>query len=132
MENKIPEGSRISKGKGRLPAIWKEKKDDWEPKFVKLQQLAKEKLDCSLTQLSIAWVIRNQDVSTAIMGAMNPEQITENLKALEVSKKMTKEILEEIETIMKNAPSGEIDYFKGFSEMPIRRNIQEGINKTEF
>ena len=34
------------------------------------------------------------DISTAILGAMNPEQITENLKALDVSKKMTKEILE--------------------------------------
>ena len=132
MENKIPEGSRISKGKGRLPAIWQSKKADWEPKLEKLQKLAQEKLNCSLAQLSIAWVIRNNDISTAILGAMNPEQITENLKALDVSKKMTKEILEEIETIMKNAPNGEFDYFNGFTEMPIRRNIQEGINKTEF
>jgi aryl-alcohol dehydrogenase-like predicted oxidoreductase len=132
MENKIPEGSRISKGKGRLPAIWQSKKADWEPKLEKLQKLAQEKLNCSLAQLSIAWVIRNNDISTAILGAMNPEQITENLKALDVSKKMTKEILEEIETIMKNAPNGEFDYFNKFTEMPIRRNIQEGINKTEF
>ena len=132
MENKIPEGSRISKGKGRLPAIWQSKKADWEPKLEKLQKLAQEKLNCSLAQLSIAWAIRNNDISTAILGAMNPEQITENLKALDVSKKMTKEILEEIETIMKNAPNGEYDYFNGFTEMPIRRNIQEGINKTEF
>ena len=132
MENKIPEGSRISKGKGRLPAIWQSKKADWEPKLEKLQKLAQEKLNCSLAQLSIAWVIRNNDISTAILGAMNPEQITENLKALDVSKKMTKEILEEIETIMKNAPNGEFDYFNGFTEMPVRRNIQEGINKTEF
>ena len=132
MENKIPEGSRISKGKGRLPAIWQSKKADWEPKLPKLQKLAQEKLNCSLAQLSIAWAIRNNDISTAILGAMNPEQITENLKALDVSKKMTKEILEEIETIMKNAPSGEFDYFNGFTEMPVRRNIQEGINKTEF
>ena len=132
MENKIPEGSRISKGKGRLPAIWQSKKGDWEPKLEKLQKLAQEKLNCSLAQLSIAWVIRNNDISTAILGAMNPEQITENLKALDVSKKMTKEILEEIETIMKNAPNGEFDYFNGFTEMPVRRNIQEGINKTEF
>ena len=132
MENKIPEGSRISKGKGRLPVIWQSKKADWEPKLEKLKKLAQEKLNCSLAQLSIAWVIRNNDISTAILGAMNPEQITENLKALDISKKMTKEILEEIETIMKNAPSGEYDYFNGFTEMPIRRNIQEGINKTEF
>lgn len=131
MENKIPEGSRISSGKGRLPSIWEKNKADWEPKLVKLQNLAKEKLNCTLTQLSIAWVIKNTDVSTTILGAMNPDQINEDLKALEASKKMTKEILEEIETIMKNAPKGEVAYFKG-GLMPIRRNIQEGINKTEF
>ena len=131
MDNKIPEGSRISHGRGRLPAVWEKNKADWEPKFVKLQALAKEKLDCTLTQLSIAWCIKNNDVSTAILGAMSPDQIKEDLKALEVSKKMTKEILEEIETIMKNAPKGETAYFKG-GLMPIRRNIQEGINKTEF
>ena len=132
MDNKIPEGSRICSGRGRLPATWEKNKADWEPKFVKLQKLAKEKLDCTLTQLSIAWCIKNTDVSTAILGAMNPDQIKEDLKALEVSKKLTKEILEEIETIMKNAPKGEVAYFKGFGPMPIRRNIQEGINKTEF
>ena len=132
MDNKIPEGSRISSGRGRLPATWEKNKADWEPKFVQLQKLAKEKLDCTLTQLSIAWCIKNTDVSTAILGAMNPDQIKEDLKALEVSKKLTKEILEEIETIMKNAPKGEVAYFKGFGPMPIRRNIQEGINKTEF
>ena len=132
MDNKIPEGSRISSGRGRLPATWEKNKADWEPKFVKLQKLAKEKLDCTLTQLSIAWCIKNTDVSTAILGAMNPDQIKEDLKALEVSKKLTKEILEEIETIMKNAPKGEVAYFKGFGPMPIRRNIQEGINKIEF
>ena len=89
-------------------------------------------MDCSLTQLSIAWIIKNQDVSTAILGAMKPEQLKENLKALEVSKKLTKELLEEIETIMKNAPKGESDYFNNFTTLPIRRNVQEGINKTEF
>ena len=89
-------------------------------------------MDCSLAQLSIAWVIKNSDVSTAILGAMKPEQMIENLKALEVSNKLTKEILEEIENIMKNAPKGEVDYFNNFSSMPIRRNIKEGINKTEF
>ena len=107
-------------------------KADWEPKLIKLEKLAKEKLNCSLTQLSIAWVIRNQDVSTAILGAMKPEQLIENLGALEVCKKLNKEILIEIETIMKNAPVGEIDYFNNFKSMPIRRNVAEGINKIEF
>ena len=132
LNSQIPKGSRMDDKNGYMSKIWEKNKADWEPKLVKLQAFAKEKLDCSLTQLSIAWVIKNQDVSTAILGAMKPEQLKENLKALEVSKKLTKELLEEIETIMKNAPKGETDYFNNFSSMPVRRNIQEGINKTEF
>jgi aryl-alcohol dehydrogenase-like predicted oxidoreductase len=115
-----------------MKPIWEKNKADWEPKLLKLQALAKEKLDCSLTQLSIAWVIKNEDISTAILGAMTPEQLIENIKSLEVSKKLTKEILKEIEVIMKNAPKGETDYFNNFTPMPIRRNIKEGINKASF
>ena len=122
----------MSNKNGFLAKIWEKNKADWEPKLLKLQKFAKEKLDCSLTQLSIAWAIKNKDVSTAILGAMKPEQMVENLKSLDVVNKLNKEILEEIEEIMKNAPNGEIDYFNNFSKMPIRRNIQEGINKTEF
>ena len=130
--DKVPEGSRMDDKNGWLAGIWNKNKADWEPKLLKLQTLAKEKLNCSLAQLSLAWVIKNKDVSTAITGAKKPEQMIENLKSLEVSKKLTKEILEEIEVIMKNAPKGEVDYFNNFSSMPIRRNVQEGINKTEF
>ena len=59
---------------------WNENKKDWEPKLKKLQQLAKEKLNCSLAQLSIAWVVLNKDISTAILGAKKPEQLNENIK----------------------------------------------------
>ena len=129
--NTIPEDSRLKKV-GFMKPIWEKNKADWEPKLLKLQTFAKEKLNCSLTQLSIAWCIKNEDVSTTILGAMNPEQLIENIKSFEVYKKLNKEILEEIEEIMKNAPKGEIDYFNNFTQMPIRRNIKEGINKTSF
>ena len=132
LNNNVPAGSRMDDKNGWVSNIWKKSKDEWEPKLVKLQAFAKEKLNCSLAQLSIAWVIKNKDISTAILGAMKPEQLKENIASLEVYKKLTKEHLEEIETIIKNAPKGETDYFNNFSPMPIRRNVQEGINKTEF
>ena len=91
----------------------------------KLQQFAKEKLNCSLAQLSIAWIVLNKDISTAILGAKKPEQLNENIKALEIVPKLTKEILEEIEKIMGNAPKGEIDYFNNFAQLPIRRDAQK-------
>ena len=132
LNNNVPACSRMDDKNGWMSNIWKKSKDEWEPKLVKLQAFAKEKLNCSLAQLSIAWVIKNKDISTAILGAMKPEQLKENIASLEVYKKLTKEHLEEIETIIKNAPKGETDYFNNFSHMPIRRNVQEGINKTEF
>ena len=55
LENKLPEGSRMGNKNGFLSKIWEKNKADWEPKLLKLQTLAKEKLNCSLTQLSIAW-----------------------------------------------------------------------------
>ena len=56
----------------------------------------------------------------------------ENINGMEVYKKLNKDILEEIENIVKNAPSGETDYFNNFTQLPIRRNQQEGIDKINF
>jgi aryl-alcohol dehydrogenase-like predicted oxidoreductase len=107
-------------------------KEAIDAKLRKLQDLAKNKLNCTLAQLSIAWIIKNNDISTCILGAMKKEQIEENIISLEVYKKLNKEILEEIENIMKNAPIAEIDYFNNFTPLPIRRNQQEKIDKTTF
>ena len=39
----------------------------------------------SLAALSLAWVLRNTNVSAAIVGASHPEQIAENAKAADVT-----------------------------------------------
>lgn len=43
-------------------------------------------------------------MSTVILGASKPEQITENLKALEILDKLTPEVVEEIEAVLDNKP----------------------------
>jgi voltage-dependent potassium channel beta subunit len=43
-----------------------------------------EELDCTPAQLAIAWCARNPNVSTVITGASRVEQVTENMKALDV------------------------------------------------
>ena len=55
----------------------------------------------------------------------NRMELTALIKALEIVPKLTKEILEEIEKIMGNAPKGEIDYFNNFTQLPIRRDAQK-------
>jgi aryl-alcohol dehydrogenase-like predicted oxidoreductase len=63
-----------------------------------------EKLGCSLAQLAIAWVLMNPNVSSAITGTSRPEQIYETVKAFDVKKKLTHEVMEEIEKILGNKP----------------------------
>jgi voltage-dependent potassium channel beta subunit len=65
-----------------------------------LESIAKE-LDCKLSHLALAWCLKNPFVSTVITGASRVEQVHENMKASEVTSKLTPEILERIDTIFK-------------------------------
>lgn len=69
-----------------------------------LETVAKD-LGTSLSTLSIAWCIHNPNVTTAILGATKEEQLKENLKALDVLPKLTPEVIEQIESIMKTKPT---------------------------
>jgi voltage-dependent potassium channel beta subunit len=83
-------------------------RDRWvtEDKLKKVKKLAAlaDKIDVSTAALSIAWCIKNPNVSTAILGATKKQQLTENLKSLDVVKKLTPELMEKIEDIMKTKP----------------------------
>jgi len=68
-----------------------------------LEAVAQE-LDTSLATLAIAWCIRNPNVTTAILGATKETQLLENLKALEVYPKITEQIAQRIDEVMKTKP----------------------------
>ncbi len=78
----VPEGSRAT-----LPGYEWLRELLTDPasneKVRKLQAIAGE-LDCSLAQLALAWCARNPNVSSVITGASRPEQVTDNLGALDV------------------------------------------------
>ena len=59
-----------------------------------------DELDCSLAQLAIAWCARNPHVSTVITGASRPEQVEENMQALDVLPRITDEVAERMEAIV--------------------------------
>jgi len=61
-----------------------------------LQPIAEE-LGCTLSQLSLAWVLKNPNVSTVITGASHVEQVHENLKATEIAPKLTPEVMKRID-----------------------------------
>ena len=71
---------------------------------VKKLTLLAEELGISMANLALAWVLKNPRVSSAITGASKPQQLKENLKALEVTKKLTQQVMSKIENILKNQP----------------------------
>jgi len=98
----IPKGSRFAlEGFDWLKDRWI--MDEKVKKVKKLSELS-AKLGVSTAALSIAWCIKNPNVSTAILGATKKQQLNDNLKALDVVAKLTPEVMEKIEGIMKNKP----------------------------
>ena len=68
-----------------------------------LQPVADE-LGCSMAQLALAWCAKNPHVSTVITGASRPEQVQENMKALDVLPKLTPAVMTQLEGILNNKP----------------------------
>ena len=67
-------------------------------KVVALEPIAKD-LGCTLSQLALAWCLKNPFVSTVITGASRVEQVHENMKASDVVDRITPEILARIDEI---------------------------------
>ena len=98
----LPEGSRFAlEGFEWLKDRWMQ--DSMLAKVKKLAELAAE-LGVSMAQLSIAWCIRNPNVTTAILGATKKEQLLENLGALDAYPKLTDEMMKRIDGIVGNKP----------------------------
>ena len=108
--NGIPDGSRMS-----LPD-YKFLRDKLESKegsdrLNKVKRLGKvaDKLGVSLAQLSLAWCLKNKNVSTVILGATNTKQLDENLKSIEYKGLLTDSVMGRIENILKNMPTPDQD-----------------------
>lgn len=57
-----------------------------------------DQLDLSLVQLSLAWILRQPGVSSAIIGASKPSQIEENVQASGI--KLSQDVLDEIDKVL--------------------------------
>jgi len=77
-----------------------ESKENHE-KVKRLKKIADE-LGVPLNRLAIAWVLKNPNVSTAILGASRTEQLGDNLKAMSVIDLLTPGVMQKIETALQN------------------------------
>ena len=75
-------------------------------KVAKFASVARE-LELSPARLALAWVLKNPNVTTAILGASNTSHFKENLKAIDDVALLTDEVMEQIETIFQTAPTVE-------------------------
>ncbi|MDZ7718430.1 MAG: aldo/keto reductase [Balneolaceae bacterium] len=78
-------------------------------KVEKLADIADE-ADISMPEMALAWCLKNPNVSTVITGASKPEQVRENMKAIEKVDKLTDNLMEKIEEILDNKPGEETDF----------------------
>ncbi len=78
-------------------------------KVKQLAPLARE-IGCTLSQLGLAWCLKNPQVSTVITGASRPAQVVENMKALDVVPRLTPDVVERIEGILGNKPAPDFDW----------------------
>ena len=104
----IPSGSRFDTNKesfsDSIKALSSPEGKAQIEKVKKLTAVA-EKLGGTTSQLALAWVAKNENVSTVILGATKVEQIHDNCKALAILPKLTPEHMEEIEKILDNKPT---------------------------
>jgi aryl-alcohol dehydrogenase-like predicted oxidoreductase len=110
-----PAGSRATDEKGGADMISRFMNDTVLSRVQELAPIADE-LGLSMAQLAVAWVLQNDNVAAALIGASRPEQVAENVKAAGV--RIPAEVLQRIDQALgdivvtdpaktaENAPAG--------------------------
>jgi voltage-dependent potassium channel beta subunit len=107
----IPEGTRVTlEGYEWLRKGFEGEEAQQDIQKVRQLMPIAEELDCSMAQLAIAWCLKNPNVSTVITGASRPEQVAENMAALDVVGDLNDDVMERIEVILDNKPKPATDF----------------------
>jgi voltage-dependent potassium channel beta subunit len=107
----MPEGTRAS-----LEGYeWLRKRFTDETAIDRIQRVGElipiaEEIGASMAQMALAWTLKNPNISTTITGASRPEQITENMKALDFVDTLTPEVMERTEAVLDNKPAPPQDW----------------------
>jgi aryl-alcohol dehydrogenase-like predicted oxidoreductase len=92
-----PAGSRATDEKGGADMIKKWMSDDVLKRVQQLVPLA-EDAGLSMAQLAVAWVLQNDNVASAIIGASRPEQVHDNAAAAGI--KLEDDLLTKIDDVL--------------------------------
>ena len=106
---KPPAGSRATDKKSGAGFISAFMKDEILVAVQNLKPIAADH-DLTTSQLALAWVLQNENVSSAIMGATKPAQVKENVKAAGV--KLSLDVMATIDKILGDLPERRADQDK--------------------
>lgn len=106
---KPPAGSRATDKKSGAGFISAFMKDEILVAVQNLKPIAADH-DLTTSQLALAWVLHNENVSSAIMGATKPAQVKENVKAAGV--KLSLDVMATIDKILGDLPERRADQDK--------------------
>jgi aryl-alcohol dehydrogenase-like predicted oxidoreductase len=113
-----PAGSRATDEKGGAQTISRFMNDETLAAVQNLKPVAAE-LDLSMAQLAVAWVLQNDNVAAALVGASRPEQVAENVKASGVT--IPAELMKQIDDALSGVV--ERDPAKTLEGMPKKRPV---------
>lgn len=108
----IPENSRLAMDN----YDWLREKlletESGKQKLRKVKKLAEvaDNAEISMPEMALAWCLKNPNVSTVITGASKPEQVRQNMKAIDKVGQLNDEVMEKIEAILDNKPEDETDF----------------------
>lgn len=108
----IPEDSRLSMDQYewlKESLIDSEEGNERLRKVGELADVADE-IGISMPHLALAWCLKNENVSTVITGASKPEQVQENMKAIDKVDLLTDDVIKKIESILDNKPDQPQDF----------------------
>ena len=84
-------------------------------KVVKLMEIAEE-LGTTVTNLSLAWCLKNNNVTVILLGARTTEQLKTTLTCQGIVKKLTKKVMDRIEAVLNNKPIPDPMLYTQFKE----------------
>ncbi|WP_419706355.1 aldo/keto reductase family protein [Promicromonospora sp. NFX87] len=101
-----PAGSRATDEKGGAQTISRFMTDETLTAVQNLKPVAAE-LDLSMAQLAVAWVLQNDNVAAALVGASRPEQVAENVKAsgVTIPAELMKQIDDALDGVIERDPA---------------------------
>lgn len=111
-----PAGSRATDGNGGSEMITRYLRDEVLERVQRLRPIADE-LSLTMAQLAVAWVLQNDNVASALIGASRPEQVAENVAASGI--RIPQELMARIDEALGDVV--ELDPRKTADESPAER-----------